>query len=118
MKTLLLLLLASTGGVLGYVAFRAPEQSYEPPEPIVIPVVLTEDPPGDCRVVQIEVDGMCCDGCAAKLHKVLTADASVRDAAIDFILGRAEVVVPSDYDSGPLVASLNFGKYEARPITP
>jgi len=118
MKPLLLLFVTVAGSALGYIAMRAPEPNYAPPVPVAVPVVLTEDPPSDCRVVQIEVDGMCCDGCAAKLYGVLTSVAAVREASVDFILGRAEVVVPSDYDSEPLIAALNFEKYEARSIIP
>ena len=97
MKSLLLLCLTAAGTTLGYVAMRAPDRTYEPPVPVAVPVVLTEDPPSDCRVVQIEVDGMCCDGCAAKLHGVLTSVDLVREAAVDFVLGRAEVTMVSHH---------------------
>ena len=42
----------------------------------------------------------------------------MREAAVDFVLGRAQAVVPDGFDGDELASVLSFGKYEARLVQP
>ena len=58
---------------------------------------------------------MCCDGCAGKLYGSVVKVDGVADAAIDPVLGRAEILADASTDVAALTAALSFGKYEAVP---
>ena len=78
------------------------------------PVRLSADVPEGCVVRSLEVEGICCDGCGAKLFAALTALEEVREAAVDPILGVAQAVVPAGLDTALLEQALTFSKYSAR----
>jgi copper chaperone CopZ len=116
MKQLGLLLLLLAGGVLAWLALRADEPSYVPPRPPdAVPVVLSGDVPAGFAVRTLDVAGMCCTGCSAKLYAALTEVDGVREAAVDPVVGTAQVVVPQEAPIEPLVAALTFDVYAATP---
>lgn len=120
-KIVPIVVLAAAGGVLAWVALRAPEPDYEPPAAGVVqagqatPAELTGDVPSGMLVRSFDVEGMCCDSCTGKLHAALTALPDVNEAAVSFEASRAQVVVPEDVDVAVLVEALNFDKYTATP---
>lgn len=69
---------------------------------ITLPEVLRAQeaaaPPDDASqaapaIVTLEVHGMVCDGCSARLEKKLKKTAGVESASVDLEAGRAEVVL-------------------------
>jgi hypothetical protein len=78
------------------------------------PTELTRAVPANCVVRTFEVAGMCCAGCTGKLFEWLTAVPEVREAAVSFEAGRAQAVVPEDFDARVLEAALTREKYTAR----
>jgi copper chaperone CopZ len=68
--------------------------------------------PGE-RIVNLAVDGMCCSGCAGKLHAAALAVAGVREAAVDFERASVLARTPADFDAALLEAALSFDKYSA-----
>jgi copper chaperone CopZ len=114
MKYLGLLLLLCAGGILAWLGLRASEPTYVAPRlPADVPVALSGELPPGCEVRTFDVAGMCCSGCSAKLYAALTLVDGVRAAAIDVNLGTAEVVVPTDAPTEPLLAALAFDAYNA-----
>lgn len=115
------LVLVTAGAVAGYLAYSAPERSYEPltldtpAPPPRVPIAVTQAPAEGEALRVLEVEGMCCGGCCAKLHEALTALPAVRAAAVDFERGVAEALVPADLPVAELAAALTFDKYSARP---
>lgn len=103
---------------LGIVAWRAQPRTYAGPEPETLdaaPVALTGEVPADCVVQRFAIEGMCCDSCGVKLYAAVKKVPGVREAAIDPILGRADVVATRDVESAVLARALTFGKYTATP---
>lgn len=116
MKVATILLLLSAL-VLGTIALRAPEPQAAPPQPVVgvvVPYELRGEVPAGCVVRTIEVEGMCCEGCAAKLRSALLAVDGVREAAVDSVRGRALCVVPQELEVARLERALTFDDYHAR----
>lgn len=113
-------LLAVAGLVLGLVILRAEDPTYVPPAraamPEGVPVALRGEVPRDCVVHTFAVAGMCCEGCAGKLYDAVTHVDGVAEAAIDPVLGRAQVVAAKDTDVDALAAALTFDKYSATPV--
>ena len=111
------LLLAGTGLVLGLVAWRAEEPTYEAPRveelPEFVPATLTGEVPSGWVVRTLDVQGMCCAGCPRKLYGALGRVGEVREAAVDHVLGAAHVVVPEGLDLAVVESALTFGKYAA-----
>ncbi len=106
------------GAALGIVAWRAETPDYVPPRLVEVPdrfpVRISADVPEGCVVRSLEVEGICCDGCGAKLFVALTSLEEVREAAVDPILGVAQAVVPAGLDTALLEQALTFSKYSAR----
>ena len=111
------LLLVPAAAALAYVAYRAQDPDYAAPivpaRAEVVPHAVSAEIPAGMAVRTIRVDGMCCNGCAGKLHQVLAGVDGVEEAAVDFVTGTASAVVPADADPEPLVAALRFDKYTA-----
>jgi len=110
------LFIVVAGGLLGWIAFKAPEPSYSPPqpeefEPRHVPVVIIGDIPAGHVVRSFEVDGMCCNGCGGKLYDALTALPQVKKAAVDFDTSTATALVPEGLDTAVLASALTFDKY-------
>ena len=119
MKFLPYALLAVAGLILGRIAWRAPERSYVPlaaegPAPLPhVPRALIGDVPEGYVVRTLEVGGMCCTGCTAKVHDALTSLPAVERAAVDFERGTASALVPMSFPAKELAAALLFDKYTA-----
>ena len=106
------------GLVLGWIALSAEDPSFavdRPREaPESVPYTLSGHLPPGCVVRALEVDGICCTGCAGKLFLALTDVEEVREVAIDPVLERAEAVVPASLDVAVLEQALTFDKYSAQ----
>jgi copper chaperone CopZ len=114
MKLLAILLLAAAGAALLWVGLSAPAADYVPPrEPERVPVALAGEVPAGCQVVTLDVTGMCCSGCSAKLYRALVEAEGVREAAVDPTTGRAQVVVPQGTPAEGLARLLTFDEYVA-----
>ena len=117
MKVLTLLVLVAAG-LLALVALQADDPTYVAPTvdemPTVVPHQVTGDVPEGFLLRSFDVEGMCCDGCSGKLYARLEKVEGVREAAVDPVLGRAEVVVAADTDPARLTGALTFDKYTAR----
>lgn len=112
-----ILLLVLLGGALGTVAVLARERSYEVPErpaPQAIPVALSGEVPPGYAVRRFDVEGICCQGCASKLHGALLSVAGVREAAVDPLAHQAFALAPADLPDERLEAALTFDKYSAK----
>ena len=111
-------LLLGAGLVLGAIALRAEDPTYVPPAraalPERVPHSLEAPPPAGHVAVTLDVAGICCSGCGAKLYAALTAVPEVAAAAVDPVLARAEAVVPAGFDPARLEAALTFDKYTAQ----
>jgi hypothetical protein len=117
-KLLPLVLLLSSGLALGVVAWRAKAPTYSAPPvvevPEAVPFVLSGAVPADCVALRVQVDGICCGGCAGKLWARARALEPVREVAVDTVLHEVAVVVPRGFDGGALVDALTFDKYSAK----
>jgi copper chaperone CopZ len=116
MRSLFLLLFLAAGGWLGWVGLRAKPPSYVAPlarAPVSLPAVL---PPGEA-VRRFAVEGMCCDGCALKLHGRLAAVSGVSAAAIDLGSATASVSARPTVPMDALLAALRAEpKYSVREL--
>lgn len=113
MKAATLLLLVSAL-VLGLIALRAPEPQAAPPLLIRserVPYELHGAVPPGSVVRTFAVEGMCCDGCAGKLHAAVSSVAGVEQAAVDSVTGRVQVVVPRELELARIEKALTFDDY-------
>ena len=121
---LTIVVLGGAAAALGWVALRSPETDYVAPTVAEVqahvpaPTSLVGEVPAGCVVRAFDVEGMCCTGCTGKLYAALRALPEVRQAAVSFEGGTAEVVVPEDADPAHVAAALNFDKYRATPRAP
>lgn len=65
--------------------------------------------------LELRVDGMSCASCAASVTRVLRAQAGVRDATVDFMLGRAVVEALAGADVDALARAVSEAGYPTRP---
>jgi copper chaperone CopZ len=117
MKWLLALLIAAAGVAAVYLFLRSPEPTYSAPkeaEQASVPRELASRPSDGEIVCTLDVSGMCCNGCSAKLHRALAAVPGVREAAVDFGSKSASAIVPSSLDIALLERALTFDDYAAR----
>ena len=68
--------------------------------------------PGEV-IRNLAVEGMCCTGCAGKLHTAVMEVDGVREAAVDFDTGTVLARVPEELEVAALEAALTFDKYHA-----
>jgi copper chaperone CopZ len=114
MKYLGLLLLACSGGILLWIALVVGAPTYLAPRTAeTVPVVLTGEVPNGFIVRRLSIDGMCCQGCAAKLHALLIQVEGVREVAVDALTGEASVVVPAGTEVALLEQAVTFEDYTA-----
>lgn len=120
MKLLPLLLLASVGAALGYVAITAPEPDYE--IPVVdspdqeVPLALSGAVPDGYAVRQYAVENMCKDCCPPAVYAAIRSEHDVVEAAVDMDAGTAQVVVPSDFDESAMLARLASRNYPTQRV--
>jgi len=111
------LALAGTG--LAMIAFRASKPDYVAPTIADIeahhpaPQKLEGPTPEGCRVLTIEVNGMCCTGCTGKLYERLCVIPGFVQGAVSFDEGIARVVVSEGADPASFADALRFDKYSA-----
>jgi copper chaperone CopZ len=101
---------------LGAVAVRARERTYVVPEhlqPATIPFELDGDPPPGCDRRTLHVEGVCCQGCSAKLHGALMAVDGVSAVAVDPLNARVTAFANSELTDEVLERALTFDKYVA-----
>ena len=118
MKHLTTILLIGFGVVLAVIALRAPAQSYVPLDPDLppeqVPLKLSGNVDDGCVVHVFDVEGICCEGCSAKLYEALAKVDGVREIAVDTVLKTASVVVLQELEPARLEAVLTTDKYVAR----
>src|SRR5262245_10023427 len=113
-NVLALLLLVVCGAVLGTIAVRAKERNYTVPvRDEAVPFALAGDVPSGFTKVAFDVQGMCCQGCSAKLYAAMLAVDGVSAAAVDPVLARAEALVRTDVAPATVEHALTFDKYTA-----
>ena len=64
---------------------------------------------------ELTVDGMSCASCAASVARVLRAQAGVREAQVDFMLGRAVVQAEEGVDPVALARAVSEAGYPSAP---
>jgi copper-transporting P-type ATPase V len=73
----------------------------------------------DLEELDLEVSGMTCSSCAARVEKTLAAQAGVADAAVNLATGRARVHLdPSMVDTSDLASALGHIGYGVTPVSP
>lgn len=113
MKPSLIALILVAGAAAAYIAFSSEAPHSTRPDHAPAPSTLAS-PAGPGEVVRnIAVDGMCCNGCAGKLHTAAMAVDGVLEVAVDFDRATVLARVPEGFDPAPLEAALNFDKYTA-----
>ena len=65
--------------------------------------------------LELRVDGMSCASCAVSVARVLRAQPGVRDATVDFMLGRAFVDADAGADLGSIARAVSDAGYPTRP---
>ncbi|MFT5048697.1 MAG: copper chaperone CopZ [Chlamydiales bacterium] len=117
MKISSLIWVALAGGLLTWIAIRSGPVDYEPlsldSPPIEVPVRLASSPGPGQRLRVFDVDGMCCNGCAAKLAGRLDDLDQVSEAAVDVQGSTVSIIVGEDYPVADLLTLLNRDKYTA-----
>ena len=84
-------------------------------EPIVI-----ADPSGECHeVIELDVSGMTCGSCAARVQRVLDQQSGVSEALVNYATGRATVELEQgELDAQQLVSVIQGVGYDATPVLP
>jgi copper chaperone CopZ len=112
MKLLLPILLLAAGAA-AWIAFSSEGPHRTRPDHRPAPATLASAAgPGEV-VRNLAVEGMCCNGCAGKLHTAVMQVEGVREAAVDFDTGTVLARVPEGLEVGALEAALTFDKYHA-----
>jgi len=112
----LLVPLLFAGAVLGAIAWKARARDYVVGAPAgTFPVRLEGEVPDGCEVRVFEVDGICCGGCAAKLHDAVAMVEGVRRLAVDPATKEVQVLVRAEVDPERLTQALTFDEYVAHP---
>jgi copper chaperone CopZ len=67
--------------------------------------------------LELEIEGMGCEGCVAAVDKALRAVPGVRQVAVDLAAGRA-TVEHEGVDTAALLRAVEKAGYDARPARP
>lgn len=113
MKAIAPILLLAAGAAL-WIALRAEAPHRTRPDHQAAPATLASPAGQGERVVNLAVEGMCCGGCAGKLHTAALAVPGVREAAVDFEHGTVLARASAEVDVAALEAALSFDKYSAK----
>jgi cation-transporting ATPase V/Cu+-exporting ATPase len=71
------------------------------------------------EVVELEITGMSCGSCAARVQRALSGEPGVEEALVNYATGRATVELePGAGDLDGLVAAVKRAGYEATPAAP
>ena len=69
--------------------------------------------------VELEVSGMTCGSCAARVQRALRKEAGVEDAVVNYATGRATVLLgPDEVDHERLIAAVTRAGYGATELAP
>jgi Cu+-exporting ATPase len=69
----------------------------------------------DTETCELKVDGMTCASCAASVTRVLRAQPGVRDAQVDFMMGRAKIMIdPAKADPNALAKAVEAIGYQSK----
>jgi cation-transporting ATPase V len=84
-------------------------------EPIVVSA-----PSGEAReVIELEVFGMSCGSCAARVQRALGRQLGVGEALVNYATARATVALaPGEHDEARLLAAVRGAGYDATPVRP
>ncbi|MBW3621268.1 MAG: cation transporter, partial [Actinobacteria bacterium] len=63
-------------------------------------------PDTDTRTLDLDVEGMTCGSCAARVQKVLGKQAGVADATVNYATGRARIEITPEADEEQLAAAV------------
>ncbi len=86
---------------------------------IAEPTVAAGSSDGLREVVEIEVSGMTCGSCAARVQRALGRQPGVSEALVNYATGRATVELePGAVDPDQLVAAVVHAGYGATPVAP
>ncbi len=84
-------------------------------EPAAIPDLLD----GEREVIELDVTGMTCGSCAARVQRTLGQQPGVSEALVNYATGRATVELEhGDLDADRLVAAVQSAGYDATPVLP
>lgn len=113
MKAIVPILLLAAGAAAWIALSTEPPHRTRPDHRAAPATLASPAGPGE-RVVNLAVEGMCCNGCAGKLHAAALGVAGVREAAVDFEHGTVLARAATDVDVAALEAALSFDKYSAK----
>lgn len=86
---------------------------------ITEPVTAGLAPEEESGLVELDVSGMTCGSCAARVQRTLSRQQGVNDALVNFATGRATVELgPNGPDAEQLVAAVRKAGYDAVPVLP
>jgi len=85
------------------------------PVPLELHRPLPSLPSADA--VELEIAGMHCASCVARVERALAAVPGVRAAGVNLATGRAFVTPAGPLEPGPLVAAVRRAGYDARPVS-
>jgi copper-transporting P-type ATPase V len=84
---------------------------------IAEPTVVAEPPLGRGEAIELDVTGMTCGSCAARVQRALSRQPGVGEALVNYATGRATVVPESDVlDPELLLAAVRKAGYDAAPV--
>jgi cation-transporting ATPase V/Cu+-exporting ATPase len=84
---------------------------------IAEPIVADAPSGGRTDVVELDIDGMTCSSCAARVQRTLARQAGVSDALVNYATGRATVELdPQTVELDQLVAAVQGAGYGASPV--
>ena len=77
------------------------------------------DGPGEHELYELDVTGMTCGSCAARVQRALSKQPGVSDALVNYATGRATVELePGVLDAEQLIDAVQAAGYDATPILP
>ncbi len=80
---------------------------------------LRADGLGEHELYELDVTGMTCGSCAARVQRALSKQAGVSDALVNYATGRATVELePGALDAEQLVEAVRAAGYDATPVLP
>jgi cation-transporting ATPase V len=86
---------------------------------IAEPIVLADRLGEHRETVELDVSGMTCGSCAARVQRALGEQPGVSDALVNYATGRATVESENGaLDTEQLVAAVKGAGYEAKPVLP
>src|ERR1700692_4634556 len=86
---------------------------------IAEPSVAVAPANGHREIVELDVSGMTCGSCAARVQRALSRQSGVTEALVNYATGRATVELePHALDAEQLIAAVERAGYGAAPVAP